>query len=347
MAKIILLVIVSLSLVFGTYFIFKKESVVISHSVQNLPNLASGSPAPTPYPFQEITIPALRANSFKSQLLSQELVFTRPGYNAYDAVYLSENLKIHGLLTLPNSEKPAGGFPAIVFVHGYIPPTLYKTQEKYVEYVDSFAKNGFVVFKIDLRGHGRSEGTPGGAYYSVDYIIDTLSAVSALRSSDFVNSNQIGLWGHSMAGNVISRSIVVDPSIKAAVIWAGAVYTYQDMVDFGINDQSYRPPIPTNTMSTTRQRIRDLYGTFKPDVPFWQDFPITRFIGEIKTPIQIHHAVDDQVVPVGYSRNLVKLLKEANIIHEYYEYQTGGHNITGTSFSNAISRTINFYKTNL
>jgi len=100
-------------------------------------------------------------------------------------------------MTFPKTKSETGKFPAIVFVHGYIPPQEYKTTVNYVSYVDYLAKNGFMVFKIDLRGHGDSEGEAGGAYYSDDYVVDTLNAVEALRSSDFVDPERIGLWGHT------------------------------------------------------------------------------------------------------------------------------------------------------
>lgn len=52
-----------------------------------------------------------------------------------------------------------------------------------------------MVFKIDLRGHGESEGEAGGGYYSDDYIQDTLYARAVLQSTDFVDGDNIGLWG--------------------------------------------------------------------------------------------------------------------------------------------------------
>ena len=43
-------------------------------------------------------------------------------YRRYYASYFSEGLRIYALLTVPFGEPPAGGWPAIVFNHGYIPP---------------------------------------------------------------------------------------------------------------------------------------------------------------------------------------------------------------------------------
>ena len=54
----------------------------------------------------------------------------------------------------------------IVFNHGYIPPSQYRTTERYVAYVDGFASNGYIVFRPDYRGHDQSEGAPTGAYGS-------------------------------------------------------------------------------------------------------------------------------------------------------------------------------------
>ena len=53
-------------------------------------------------------------------------------YRRYYAYYLSEGLKIYALLTVPNGDITSGGFPAIVFNHGYIPPDVYRTTERYI-----------------------------------------------------------------------------------------------------------------------------------------------------------------------------------------------------------------------
>ena len=46
----------------------------------------------------------------------------------------------------------------VIFNHGYIPPAQHRTTERYVAYVDAFARNGYIVFRSDYRGHGNSEG---------------------------------------------------------------------------------------------------------------------------------------------------------------------------------------------
>lgn len=300
-------------------------------------------PPPTPIPFYDITIPYLREKTYTSNLGNLEVSYQGSNYMAYLTSFTSDGLRINGLLTQPKREKPAKGWPAIIFIHGYIPPKQYKTTQQYYDYVDYLARNGFVVFKIDLRGHGNSEGEANGAYYSSDYIIDVLYAYAALQSSGFVNPEKIGLWGHSMAGNVVMRSFAAKPEIPAVVIWAGAVYTYTDFREYGIQDNSYQPR-PTDSQSTRkRNEIFEKYGQFDPNNIFWKQIVSTNYLLGLKGAIQINHAVDDPVVSIKYSRNLNLLLDKTSIVHELNEYPSGGHNITGLSFNQAMQNTVEFF----
>lgn len=300
-----------------------------------------------PLAFEEMTIPYLRQRSYISKLAGLEKISENSNYTSYLTSYISDGLQINGLLTQPKGEMPEGGWPAIIFIHGYIPPTLYKTTEKYVAYIDFLARNGFVVFKIDLRGHDKSEGESGGAYYSSDYIIDTLNAYAAIQKSDFINTEKIGLWGHSMAGNVVLRSLAAKPEIKAAVIWAGAVYSYEDFAKYRLNDQSFRPPQMSSERQRKRQQLFDAHGEFNKDSAFWKTVAPTNYLNDLKGAIQIHHAINDTVVNIGYSRDLVTLLDKTTIQHELYEYPTGGHNIDGVSFGKAMQKTVEFFKEHL
>lgn len=302
---------------------------------------------PTPFPFREMTVPYLRERTYTSSVGTLQKSSENATYISYLTNYNSDGLRINALLTQPKGTVPDGGWPAVIFIHGYIPPSLYRTTENYAAYVDYLARNGLVVFKIDLRGHAQSEGEPGGAYYSSDYVIDALNAYAALQTAGFVNPNKIGLWGHSMAGNVVSRSLAAKPEIPAAVIWAGAVYTYEDRMKYGINDNSYRPPSNDAQRQQKRREMIELYGDFTPDSPFWKQVTPTNYLSDLKGAIEIHHAVNDDVVNIGYSRNLNTLLDATNIPHQLHEYPSGGHNINGASYNQAMQRTVAFFQKNL
>lgn len=340
------LFIISIIVIAGAFALFIGTGRQMSSVTQQvIKKMANETPTPTPLPFAELTIPYLRKQSYASKLGQKSVVSNQRSYTSYLTSYRSDGYRIDGLLTIPNGKKPPAGWPAIVFVHGYIPPKQYQTLgAPYRDYVDYLARNGFVVFKIDLRGHGESEGDPGGAYYSADYVVDTLNAYAALQASNEVNPQAIGLWGHSMAGNVVMRATAVHLTIPATVIWAGAVYTYEDFSEYRIQDASY-VPLPSSAPSVNkRQRISEQMG--QPDLSkaFWQQMAPSTYLTDLKGAIQINHAVDDAVVNIGYSRNLNRLLDKTPVPHELHEYPSGGHNISGVSFGQAMENTVRFFK---
>ena len=74
--------------------------------------------------------------------------------------------------------------------------------------MDGFARNGYVVFRPDYRGHDQSEGNASGGYGSPDYTIDVLNALSSVKRYAAVDPERIGMWGHSMGGHITLRSMV-------------------------------------------------------------------------------------------------------------------------------------------
>ncbi|MBN1890003.1 MAG: alpha/beta fold hydrolase [Thermoflexales bacterium] len=186
---------------------------------------------PTPTPVHPLSIQWLRQQDYSgSEIVIEETLAPGSNYARYIASYRSEGFKIFALLTVPWGEKPPSGWPAIVFNHGYIPPEQYRTTERYVAYVDGFARNGYIVFRPDYRGHGSSEGETGGSYGSPDYTIDVLNAVAAIKRYADADPGRIGMWGHSMGGYITLRAMVTHSEIRAGVIWAGVVASYPDMM---------------------------------------------------------------------------------------------------------------------
>ena len=72
-----------------------------------------------------------------SDIVIEEVLEPGANYDRYIASYRSEGYKIYALLTVPNGDRPAAGWPAILFNHGYIPPEIYRTTERYVAYVET------------------------------------------------------------------------------------------------------------------------------------------------------------------------------------------------------------------
>lgn len=301
-----------------------------------------------------ISIDYLRSLKIDSEAVKiEEELEDGDNYKRFIASYLSEGNKIYGLLTIPADNPPAKGFPAIIFNHGYIPPKSYVTTENYIAYVDYLARNGFVVFKIDLRGNGLSEGDPSGSYFSSAYSIDAISALKSLQKYKGINPKRIGMWGHSMAGNLLLRAMLVSNEIKAGVIWAGAVYSYEDFAKYKISDSSYvHKPFETKEGNSQKnreispeiQKIRSNPELIDFNSPFWNSVSLTKNIRYLSNPLQIHHSISDPVVNIQYSKDLSMVLKNNTKKYEFYEYEDGGHNIESPYFETAMERTVAFFK---
>ncbi|OGN73016.1 MAG: hypothetical protein A2X25_10725 [Chloroflexi bacterium GWB2_49_20] len=259
-------------------------------------------------------------------------------YNRYIISYLSEGLKINALMTIPYGEQPSTGWPVIVFNHGFIPPTQYRTTERYVNYVDRLARADYIVFRSDYRGHDQSEGEARGAYGYPDYVIDVLNGLQSIKSFPGADPNRIGMWGHSMGGYITLRAMVIRKDIKAGVIWAGVVGSYPAI----LTDWPQVTPPLHELDPSWRTRFVNEFGNPEQNPEFWASISSTSFLEDISGPLQLHHSLTDDVVPFEFSNKLYHELIIAGKITEFYSYQADNHNIA-SNFSLAMDRTIEFF----
>jgi len=309
------------------------------------PGKPVGSPTPTPAAAQPNLVPlaidAMRQREYPgSDLAIEQTLAPGANYRRYVASYQSDGLKIFGLLTVPNGAKPTTGWPVIIFNHGYIPPTVYRTTERYVAYVDAFARDGYIVFKPDYRGFGSSEGKAVSAYYAPDDTVDVLNAVTTMQRYQAADPNRIGMWGHSMGGNITLRALVIDPRIKVAVIWAGVNATYKELLE------NWHPtggePVAPSFRGGQRQNYLAQFGTPEQNPAFWDSISPMAYLGDITAPIQLDQGTADTEVPLQFSQTLASDLRAANKPVELYTYAGSDHNIA-QGFSLAMARSVAFF----
>lgn len=305
---------------------------------------ATVTPTPTST-LHPMNILAARQTAYPgSAIIIEETLEPGANYYRYIARYESEGLRIYGLLTIPYGKMPVTGWPAIVFNHGYIPPKEYSSTERYIAYVDNLARSGYIVYKIDYRGHDRSDGQASGAYGNPGYTTDVLNAVSALQAFPQVDPQRIGMWGHSMGGFLTLRAMVISPAIRAGVIWAGVVASYPDLLCCWHRGT---PGVPTPTANANfrsgwRTEWQNLYGTPEENPEFWLGISANNYLSDLSGPVQLHHGTADSEVPVEFSQTLYQQILKAGKTVEYYEYPGDDHNLSGY-FSLAMSRTIKFF----
>jgi uncharacterized protein len=297
-------------------------------------------PANTAVPLP-LQISAMRAREYPgSDIVVESVLDPGANYSRYLVSYLSEGLKIYALMTIPNGEKPSTGWPVIIFNHGFIPPDVYVTTERYIAYVDLIARSGYIVFRSDYRGHGNSEGEAGGAYSSPDYTVDVLNAVASMKRHTDADPNRIGMWGHSMGGYITLRSMVITDDIKAGVIWAGVVASYPDLLSRWRRGTSSIPSTPRP--GSWRTTLMDTFGSPEENPEFWNSISANSYLADLSGPIQLHHGTADADVPLEFSELLYYQMLEAEQYVELYKYDGDNHNISNY-FSTAMQRTIEFF----
>lgn len=277
-----------------------------------------------PYPGSDVTI--------------EEVLAPGSNYTQAIASYRSEGLKIYALLTVPRGEAPPGGWPVIVFNHGFIPPDEYRTTERYVAYVSNLARNGYIVFRPDYRGHGESEGSPTGAYGSPDYVVDVLNAVASMRRFPGADPARIGMWGHSMGGFITLRSMVIDSGIRSGVIWAGVVASYPDLFERWRRGPSGTP----SPRRGWRTALLETLGLPADQPALWDSISANAFLSDLSGPIQLHHGTADASVPHEFSQELYDQILRAGGTAELFLYEGADHNLS-EPFTAAMQRTIEFY----
>jgi predicted acyl esterase len=132
---------------------------------------------------------------------------------------MDDGAKIAMTVYRPEGEPPAGGWPAIVFLHG-----LGGNRQQMNALVESagFAGRDYVVLTFDARGHGDSTGLA-----SIDgprEIADVRAVERWLANLGEVADDEIGAWGISYGGGAALDSLV------ARVPWA-AVATVETWTD--------------------------------------------------------------------------------------------------------------------
>ena len=117
---------------------------------------------------------------------------------------------IRGTLYMPTVV--SGKVPAFALAHG-----VSNAKETLGGLALELARNGYVAFTIDEKGHGESD--PG--FSVADYTLGLGSAVTYLESLSNVDANRIGVVGHSMGAGAVRATVSQNPTIAVTVLIGG------------------------------------------------------------------------------------------------------------------------------
>ncbi len=236
-----------------------------------------------------------------------------------------DELTEFGLMTEPTSPKPQNGFPVVILLHGYVTPSRYSTTQFYLADMEEYSRSGFAVIKPDLRGQGLSlhDGKPEGAYYSMAYNTDVLALIADIKSTNYLDSANISLWGHSMGAYIALRAAVISPDIKNLILISGPVGNVSDMFNSYVAVSDRNNPVARNI----REAVLLRYGTPRQKPKFWNATSPLSYLDQLNANVQIHVGTADTIVPPHFSADLHHALDKVRKPHEYYVYQGGSHGL--------------------
>ena len=116
-------------------------------------------------------------------------------------------------LWIPENATAQSPAPAIVTIEGW-----YNNKEMQDLYTLELARRGYVVLTMDLHGHGNSESLPQDQLYEGAVGVD--GAVQLIASLPYVDTERIGVTGHSSGGTAANMALPTDNEREKPLIEA-------------------------------------------------------------------------------------------------------------------------------
>ena len=288
-------------------------------------------------PVNPVSLQALMKHDFDGRdfevgnVLADESTYTR-----YAITYMSGDLKITGIMNVPKAEGP---FPVLFLNHGYIDTDIYTNGRGLRREQDYLARQGFVVVHSDYRNHAGSDDDPNNeTSLRLGYTEDVINAVLAVQTSglEYVNAEDIGMFGHSMGGGIAQNVAVVAPDLVDAIVLYAPVSG-----NAWANFNQYTSDDPERS-----QAILSLHGGADDNPEFWSDVSAETYYDRIQVPILIHIGTQDESTPPDWSYTINDKLKALgkNVDLKIYENET--HEF-GPQWSAMMAATRDFFKTHL
>jgi uncharacterized protein len=298
----------------------------------------SNSPQPSPSsPENPVSLQSLVHKQFDGRDFNVGQVLERnSAYTRYFITYKSGDLTISGIMNVPTGQGP---FPLLILNHGYIDPAVYTNGRGLKREQDYLARQGYVVIHPDYRNHAQSsKDSQVELNLRLGYVEDVINVIKAVQIADlpYINTDEIGMLGHSMGGGVAQAVIVTQPTLVKAVVLFAPVSS--DMRD---NFNRW-----TITRPQVAQTITILHGAPNTNSDFWNTISPNHFFSNVAVPVAIHHGTADDSVPVAWSQQTETVLKQAGKDVTLYTYPGEPHEFM-QAWPTVMQRTTSFFDTYL
>ena len=197
--------------------------------------------------------------------------------------------------------KAQGNKPTVIYCHGQ-----GENVSLWQDLAQVLADNGYGVFMLDYRGHGRSQGNPteSGLYRDLE------SAIKYLKDYEHLPQNNLVLWGRSLGGAVVA-DIASRDRFKGVILDS----TFTNIRNEGLH------LVKTGILEGKGGFWSGMASKFVKYMPLTQKFDTEHKIYKIDSPLLIAHSVNDTTVPVKMSYELASHNPKAQL----FICKTGSH----------------------
>jgi dipeptidyl aminopeptidase/acylaminoacyl peptidase len=219
--------------------------------------------------------------------------------------------RIPGWLALPRGQRPAAGYPAVVWVHG---GPVGQTRPNFRPDIQMLLAQGFAVLMPNVRGssgYGRAYTESDDVHRRLDSVTDLAHGRAWLAAHPAIDADRIGIMGQSYGGFMVMSAITEHPEL-----WRAAV-NYYGIADF--------VTLLEGTGPWRRNHRAAEYGDPERDAELFARISPIHRVERIRAPVLIAHGSRDPRVPMGESDQFVTALQERQKKVSYETFDYAGH----------------------
>lgn len=252
--------------------------------------------------------------------------------------------KVSGMINLPHEQpgSPNQKYPLIVMIRGYVPPKDYFIGNGTINASIFFANHGFITISPDFLGFGESDPeTPNIFEARFQTYTTMMSLLNTINTQSIANDTlakwdkqNIFIWGHSNGGQIALTTLEITGVPYKTVLWAPVSAPFPFSVLYYSDEVDDKGKLLRKALS----QFEDVYNS--------DNYSLTNYLTQIKAPIQLDQGTKDDSVPISWSNDLTKALKNQGTEITYNVYQETGHDMEPT-WNTVIEKDLDFFQKNL